>query len=127
MLEAIVFHEDGSRSVIVDGQQKRIEMADLTDAERVEALEASPPSTAPVVPAVVTRFQARSALHLAGMLQTVEALMNDPQTDALARIAWQDALEFRRGSPTVAAMAMALGLSSAQIDQLFITAGGIEA
>lgn len=80
-----------------------------------------------VVPQVVTRFQARAALHLAGLLPQVEALMTDPGTDALARLAWTDAQEFRRQSPTVLAMAGALGLTEQQLDNLFTTANAIEA
>jgi hypothetical protein len=45
----------------------------------------------------------------------------------LARLAWEDAREFRRHSPTVLAMAAELNLTDAQIDQLFITAAAIEA
>ena len=84
-----------------------------------------PPPPGP--PQVVSRFQARAALHLAGLLDQVEALMADPATDTLARLAWTDATEFRRTSPTLLAMASALSLTDAQIDQLFITAAGIEA
>lgn len=81
----------------------------------------------PDVPQVVSRFQARAALHLAGLLEQVEALMRDPETDVIAKLAWWDAQEFRRQSPTIAAMAKALGLTDAQIDELFIAAAGIEA
>lgn len=77
------------------------------------------------VPEAVTRFQARAALHLAGHLAAIEAIMADPQTDMLARLAWQDALQFERDSPTVAAMSAALGLTPAQVDALFRTAAGI--
>lgn len=79
------------------------------------------------VPEMVSRFQARAALHLAGLLDDVEALVADPQTDMLTRLAWQDAQEFRRASPTVAAIAAALGMSDAQLDDLFRTAAGIVA
>jgi len=78
-------------------------------------------------PQVVSRYQARAALHLAGLLTAVEALMADPATDMLARLAWTDAQEFRRTSPTLLAMASALSLTDAQLDQLFITAAGIDA
>lgn len=84
-----------------------------------------PPPPGP--PQVVSRFQARAALHLAGLLPAVEALMADPATDTLARLAWTDAQEFRRTSPTLLAMASALSLTDAQLDQLFATAAGIEA
>ena len=77
--------------------------------------------------ASVTRFQARAALHLAGLLEAVETLMQDPNTDMIARLAWQDAQTFKRQSPTVLAMAAVLNLTDAQIDDLFITAAGIEA
>lgn len=79
-------------------------------------------------PAVeVSRFQARAALHMAGLLTQIEALMADPATPVLTRLAWQDAQVFRRDSPTVAAMSAALGLSSAQVDDLFATASQITA
>lgn len=76
---------------------------------------------------VVSRFQARAALHLAGLLDQVEALMADPATDPIARLAWQDAQEFRRLSPTIALMGGALGLTDADLDQLFIQAAQIDA
>ncbi len=84
----------------------------------------APPFTQPLV---VSRFQARAALHLAGLLSAVEALMAAPETDMLARLAWADAIEFRRDSPTLVAMAAALSLTDEQLDQLFITAAGLVA
>lgn len=92
-----------------------------TDDERAAALAAQS------VAAVVSRFQARAALHLAGLLPAVETLMNDPATPMLARLAWADAQEFRRTSPTVLAMAAALDLTDEQLDELFNTAAGIDA
>jgi hypothetical protein len=64
---------------------------------------------------------------LAGLLPQVEAMMADPGTPMLARLAWQDAQEFRRTSPTVLAMAQALQLNDSQLDALFISAAAIEA
>lgn len=80
-----------------------------------------------IAPTVVSRFQARAALLQAGMLETVTALMTADTTDPLARLAWSEALEFRRDSPTIATMAAALGLTDAQLDALFVTAAGISA
>lgn len=76
---------------------------------------------------VVSRFQARAALHLAGLLLAVELVMTSPDTDMLTKLAWQDAQEFKRSSPTVASIAAALGLTDQQLDDLFATAAGIEA
>lgn len=96
---------------------------DMT-AEEIAAIPQPPPAPKPQT---VTRFQARAALMQAGLLDDVEALMANPATPAIQRLAWADAQEFRRSSPTVAAMAAALGLSSAQVDALFEQAAGIEA
>lgn len=76
---------------------------------------------------VVSRFQARAALRQMGLRSQVDDIMADPETDPLVLDAWQDATEFRRTSPTVAAMADALELSPEQVDELFETAADIEA
>lgn len=105
----------------------RIEF-DIKAGEITEHPDAPPsPPAPPVIPQVVSRFQARAALLLAGLLDDVEALMSAPGTPALAKLAWADAQEFKRNSPTVQAMAAAIGLTEAQLDELFTTAAGIDA
>lgn len=96
----------------------------MTDAE-VDAHINRPPEI--FVPQSVTRFQARAALHLAGLLEQVEAMIADPSTPVLAKLAWRDAQEFKRTSPTIAAMSSALGLTEQQLDDLFTVAAGIDA
>lgn len=76
---------------------------------------------------VVSRFQARAALHVAGLLPSVQTVMDAPETDALAKLAWEDAQEFRRNSPTIAALSTALGLTANEVDELFRAAAVIEA
>jgi len=83
------------------------------------------PAPAVVVPDKVSRFQARAALMQAGLLDQAEAAV--AQAGPLAQLAWADAVEFRRTSPTINALAPALGLTSQQIDALFIAAAQIEA
>lgn len=80
-----------------------------------------------LIPQSVSRFQARAALHLAGLLDTVEAIMASPTTPVLAKLAWADAQEFKRNSPSLLGIAGAIGLTDAQLDDLFTTAAGIEA
>ena len=75
----------------------------------------------------ISPFQARAALAQAGLLEPVEALMADPTTPDLARLAWQHAQEFRRNSPTLLALAGALGLDEAALDALFDAAASIVA
>ena len=77
------------------------------------------------VPYSVTRFQARAALAASGLLPSVEAAI--ASADQFTQIAWADAQEFRRESPTMNALAGVLGLSSAQLDDLFRQAATIEA
>lgn len=79
------------------------------------------------VPQTVTRFQALAALHLAGKLTAVQAIMAAPETPVLAKLAWDNALSFERNSPTLASLAGAIGLTSQDLDALFTTAAGIEA
>ncbi|WP_373054609.1 hypothetical protein [Thioalkalivibrio sp.] len=76
---------------------------------------------------VVSRFQAKAALSNAGMLATVQAMMDDPSTPEVYRLAWQDATEFRRTSPTLTAMNAVLGLTDEQLDDLFVAAASITA
>ena len=76
---------------------------------------------------VVSRFQAKAALAQAGLLDSVETLIKNAETPLVARLAWQDAQEFRRLSPTIETIGHALGLTDAQMDQLFETAKTIEA
>jgi hypothetical protein len=76
------------------------------------------------VPESVTMRQARLALLSAGLLGQVEAIiaaMPGTEGDA-ARIEWEYAATVERGNPLFAALAPALGLTDADIDQLFIAA-----
>ena len=79
----------------------------------------------PVVPQVVSRFQARVALHIHGVLADVEVMIQ--AADPIAQMAWADAQQFERPSPTIAAIAAALGWTDEFVDRLFITAGSISA
>lgn len=79
-----------------------------------------------LVPASVTRFQALAALSNAGLLANAQAAVN-ASTNPLVPLAWNNAQTFDRASPTIAALATALNLTSAQLDALFIAAAGITA
>ena len=79
----------------------------------------------PPVPQSVSRFQARAALLGAGLLASIEAAI--AQADPVAQLAWSDAQEFRRDSPTVLAISAGLGLTDEQLDELFRTASTITA
>ncbi len=94
----------------------------VAGAGGVPEIEMPPPSP-PWKPTVVTRRQARLALHAAGLLDDVEtAVAGGP---AELRITWQDATEWHRDDPYLAAIATALGLNAAAIDALFVQAAAL--
>lgn len=127
-------------AIITDGIVINIIVADAAFAAGVGAIPAqdagigwsysggvftAPAAPAPVVPASVTRRQARQALLLAGLLDSVDpaiAAIADPTERAMAQIEWQDSQDFERHRPLLVSLATALGLDSAALDQLFITA-----
>lgn len=75
---------------------------------------------------VVTAYQARSALLAAGLLDDVETLMADPETARDIVLMWQHKPRLRRTHPTTVDMAMALGMTDTQLDDLFRAAMLIE-
>ena len=74
---------------------------------------------------MVSRFQAKAALHQAGLLEQVEAFVSGSD-DILVKLAWQEA-QFHRTSQTVADIGHAIGMTDAQMDDLFAAAGQIQA
>lgn len=80
----------------------------------------------PVVPKQVTRSQALQALFLAGKTSSdietaISAALPSPQKE-LALIEFKESLHFERARPLVNNLGPLLGLSSTDIDNLFITA-----
>lgn len=87
----------------------------------------TPYAPAAQVPQSVTRFQALAALSEAGLLTATKAIFADQQTTVLARLAWENAFEFKRTSPTLLQLAPLLGLDSSALDALFTRAAAIDA
>lgn len=85
----------------------------------------APPPQGPEVPFSVSRRQGRQALLLAGKLQLVQPAIDaiaDVTQRGMAQIYWYDSQEFERQHPTLIALATQIGLTSADLDSLFITA-----
>lgn len=81
-------------------------------------------SMAPQIPASITMRQARLALLQSGLLTTVNAAvaaMPGVEGDA-ARIEWEFSGNVERNRPLVQSLAAALGLTEAQLDELFMLA-----
>jgi hypothetical protein len=106
--------------IVVDAVER-----DMSEQEAA-AFSARVPASRPRPPLVVSRFQAKAALLAAGKLDQVEAAVAQ-SGDAVLKLAWAEAVEFRRDSPAVAAIAAGLGLDAAAVDALFAQAAGISA
>lgn len=78
-----------------------------------------------IVPVSVSRFQARAALMDSGLLADAEIAVSS--MGPLEQLAWAEATEWRRDSPTIDAMAGLLNLSVSDVDNLFIEASKIVA
>lgn len=67
----------------------------------------------------LTPLQAKLQLLNMGLLDEVEAMVT---TDRRIALYWECALEIQRNHPTLLQMADALGLTDAQLDEMFIEA-----
>lgn len=86
------------------------------------------PTQAPAtVPQEITMRQARLALLDIGLLANVQTAINTlPEPDKTkAQIEWEYSNALQRDNPFVTTLGTALGLSSDDIDNLFITASGL--
>jgi len=72
----------------------------------------------------VSRLQARVALLQAGLLPQVEAAV--AAADPIIQMAWANAIEFRRFSPTILALSAQIGLTDTQLDNLFRAAALVD-
>ena len=68
-------------------------------------------------------MQAKVALSRAGLLTAVQSWVNTQSAET--QLIWNTAPSFSRSSGIIMAGAAALGLTSAQVDALFITAATI--
>jgi hypothetical protein len=99
---------------------------DVLEAVNTGQAELVPPVEAPpVVPSVITRFQALAQLATLGLLPTVKAII-DTSDNEIMKLAFDNALEFKRTSPMLNELATQLNLTSSDLDSLFIAASKIE-
>ena len=86
-------------------------------------------SAAPVVPCSVTPRQIRLALISIGVMpEAITAALNavpNSVSRARALAEWEFAGSIERTHPLISMLCAALGQSSAQVDELFITAAGL--
>ena len=103
------------------------------EAGEFRRLPDPPPAPLPV-PQIVSRFQARVAMLASpatadgygNLLEQIDAAVA-ASDNAFIRLAWAEAVEWNRASPTVNALASGLGMTDEQLDDLFRAAAGIVA
>jgi len=115
-LVVAVFDEDGI-------SRKSMLASKLPEGAVVEPYIAPPT----LIPTTVTRFQALAVLAAGGYLDTVRTYMATLDQDNVQRLAWENATDWERSSPTLTALAQMLGLTDAQVDDLFIAASQVSA
>ncbi len=110
-----ILSEDGTSIPVSGGNRHYQEVMDwVAQGNTIEPYVAPPLPT----PTSVTPRQARLALFQAGLLEAVEAAI--AAADKPTQVTWEYAIEFRRDDPMINALGTQLGLTSQQIDQLFI-------
>lgn len=80
---------------------------------------------APYVPQTITRFQGKAVLTQRGLLAQVEAAVA-ASTEPLIQLAWVECLTFERNSAMVLGITQQLGLTPAEVDQMFIDGAAIQ-
>lgn len=83
------------------------------------------PPRPPRVPRSIRAWQGRAVLREMGLLDNVQALV-DQLNDPAVTEAWEARENLARRGRTVLGMAAALGLSDAQVDALFVAAEALE-
>ena len=114
-----ILHEHSDASVVLP-------LSALVDMSDFAAIPEPPEPV--VVPQEIANWRARAVLEIAGLLPKVEAALASLTGDAgvVARAAWNGGSEIHRHGPTVAAAIAALGLTDAQVDEMFIQAAALQ-
>jgi hypothetical protein len=88
------------------------------------ALTSEWPPAAARVPAEISNWRARAVLEITGHLPAVESALAAIEGEAgiVARAAWSSGAALARDGATVVALSAALGITSEQIDAMFIQA-----
>ena len=115
-LVVAVFDEDGI-------SRKSMLASKLPEGAVVEPYIAPPTP----IPSTVTRFQALAVLAAGGYLPTIKTYIATLGEDNITRLAWENATDWERTSPTLNALATMLNLTSAEVDDLFIAASQVSA
>lgn len=103
-------------------------LVEMSEAEALAFTASLPPALDPLASERadmrVSRLQAKIAMMQAGVLSAVETAV--AAADPAVQMAWADAIEFRRFSPTILALSAQIGLTDTQLDDLFRAAALVD-
>ena len=116
----IIFNYDGRTLEVPVNPNNSVYKKILAD--QIEIKPYIPPTPPPVTQ--VTSYQAKIQLSRAGLYDTVVNTVNTSDNPEL-KIAWEMASIFERNSPFILALQPELGLTDAQVDDLFQQASQI--
>ena len=131
-VESTVIPEDRGTSkglILVNFNVEQVTKEDGTVMYQYEQLRFNPPMSDEAIDKavakrkdelkvkVITPRQARLALHRAGLLDEVAAML---AVDKEMEIWWEYSLDIQRNHEMVVALGTQLGLTEAQLDQLFV-------
>ena len=91
--------------------------------EATVAAQAANEAAANTIPAQITAPQARAAILAAGLKDAVEAAV--AQADQATQDLWYTAANIERANPILIALATVIGLSSDDIDALFVAGAAL--
>lgn len=109
--------------IVINVQTGQQEVVPLTPEEIAEAEARTAAEAIARIPRTVTMRQARLALLQSGLLGQVNAAVN--AADEATKITWEFSSEVHRDHPFVATLTAALGLTEAQLDNIFTLAASL--
>lgn len=113
-VQALTVERDAALASRAQAEQERDQLA-----AQVAAVQGAGASV-DGVPVAVTRLQAKMALYSAGLLDDADAII--AQADGVTTLFWREAATFERSHPLIASLGAQLGLTSEDIDALFVAA-----
>lgn len=107
------------QKIVINVETGEQSVVEITDADEIASLQPPPP----VAPTVVSMRQARLALLQFDLLPTVDAaIAAGSQAD---QITWEYATEVNRADALVQNLAVGLGLTDQDLDNLFTLAASL--
>jgi hypothetical protein len=119
--QAVTVNSSESPLYLIDGELKSEQefVESRLSPEQLAAFQAAKNS----VPQSMTAWQARAILEMEGLLTQVEsaiAELDEGPVKIIIKSAWENNADFKRDSLAIEGISKSIGLTSEQVDELFI-------